>query len=288
MEAATCEPCGGGKAYEEFLGVIARNQELWRTVTVALVGKMRRGKTNIARHIAEYYADRGWSIAYIRRHPGEDKDRYLERARALLEGRSWKPEGPGAVVVMDDMSFLVHGADMLENAISQIRHYLGLDDVVLVFIFHYLRAVPPFIRDADVRILASITKQAKQMLHREGMFSRYMLQAYLKEMQRYVRDKAYRCEVYECGQRRPFLVADDVSEEIYSIGLSSYPVEVHEVREDPSTHPPDVTIIPKQPNILLEQLSSRSWRLRIQRNRKTTTLALIKIQTPLTVTVTRR
>lgn len=67
------------------------------------------------------------------------------------------------ILIFDDVSFLKATAtnkqmNMIEQAVSEIRHLEGGEDVKIICIFnyHYPKALPPFLREAQYKFITSI------------------------------------------------------------------------------------------------------------------------------------
>jgi len=86
-------------------------------------------------------------------------------------------------IVFDDFSYKLTGRrreDQLKlNKIFRVRHILGTDNIVLVFVVHYLRSLAVFLRSSQVRILTSITEPEINMYSNDYLFTTSALWDYL-------------------------------------------------------------------------------------------------------------
>jgi len=190
--------------------MIVENQEYWKTITIALLGKMRGGKTNIAAHIAKYYEKLGWEI------------RYASAPEPIIAVNhvSRPTEKKGLVVILDDLSFLysnVHSEEiqLLLNRIARIRHYVGTDNVIVVMIYHYLKSIPPFLRETNIRVLVGpLSNVEAKRLWKEGFFNYSDIKDYIDEV-KYAFTKKIR-------NKRPVLITDSLQTHIVWIEKIDY------------------------------------------------------------------
>lgn len=86
-------------------------------------------------------------------------------------------------IVFDDFSFKVTGRRKEDqaklNKIFKIRHLLETDNIILVFVVHYLRSLAVFLRSSQVRILTSITEPEINMYSKDYLFTTSSLWDYL-------------------------------------------------------------------------------------------------------------
>jgi len=59
-------------------------------------------------------------------------------------------------IVIDDMSFLTHNNNTLNNTLSQIRHLLTYKKINLFLINHYIHSINPFLRLANIRFIGKL------------------------------------------------------------------------------------------------------------------------------------
>jgi len=205
----------------KFMEIVRANQETWRTISISLLGKMRGGKTNIATAIAKEYVKEGWEVRYAVAPPPEVAAQVLR-----------KPcRSSGLLAIFDDMSFLYSNirdpsVNGFLNTYSQVRHYAGIEDVIVVFIFHYLKAIPPFMREATIRVLTGpISKSEAKMLYQERFFDWRPLKKYRKVIREYVYNHEFKRKM---EKKRPALVTDSTVSTITQIPLvEDYRLEKH-------------------------------------------------------------
>ena len=119
-------------------------------LTVALIGRMGRGKTNFMRYMARHLAGLGYRSYYLSAPPPRELPKLLEKITG---------SGERLAVFIDDISFMYYGRDQgvleAENFLARIRHRLGTGDtghLVLAMAFHYHRSVNPFLRLSLIHI----------------------------------------------------------------------------------------------------------------------------------------
>jgi hypothetical protein len=129
------------------------------TSTIAIIGRMRSGKTTFAKlfasYIKEYYERQGDTVSYTIYSPELLED--LE----LLEFEIHCLSKDVNVLVFDDLSFIMQGQNRLVknflNLITRIAHITGSDFNYIFFIGHYSRAISPFLRASNCVVLTSIS-----------------------------------------------------------------------------------------------------------------------------------
>ena len=124
---------------------------------ITIIGGIGSGKTTLAHSIHEYcYPEL------------EFKERYDVDFTDLEKGK-------GYYLLFDDFSYKITGRSQRDreklNMLFRIRHILESNDIVLVFVVHYLRSLAVFIRSAQVRILTSITEPEIQLYSQEYLFT---------------------------------------------------------------------------------------------------------------------
>jgi hypothetical protein len=129
------------------------------TATVAVLGRMRSGKTTFSKlfadHIEDYYKAQGYSVFYFVFTPSiidniSTLTRYIEENSQDVN-----------ILIFDDLSFKLSGntrqAREFFNMITRIAHITLSDFNYIFFIGHYSRAISPFLRASNVVVLTSIT-----------------------------------------------------------------------------------------------------------------------------------
>jgi len=85
--------------------------------------------------------------------------------------------------VFDDFSFALTGRSEKDrerlNKIFKIRHYTKSNDLILIFIVHYVRSLAVFLRASQVRILTSVTEPEIRLYSSEYLFTPSALWDYL-------------------------------------------------------------------------------------------------------------
>jgi hypothetical protein len=127
------------------------------TSTIAIIGKMRTGKTTLAFKLAyfikQYYKKLDTSIQVYTPDQLEDISK--------LEYEIRKNANYVNVLIFDDLSFVVSGYNRLVrnfmNLITRIAHITYSNINYIVFIGHYSRAISPFLRSSNVVFLTSIS-----------------------------------------------------------------------------------------------------------------------------------
>lgn len=129
------------------------------TSTVAIIGRMRSGKTTFARLFSEYirkqYEAKGYTVYYGLFNPS-----YIERVEEL-EQRIAQNSQDINILIFDDLSFKLSGNSKFSrdffNMITRIAHITQSDYNIVFFIGHYSRAIAPFLRASNIVVLTSIT-----------------------------------------------------------------------------------------------------------------------------------
>lgn len=145
---------------------------------ITIIGAMGSGKTTLSNLIHEK------CFPDYTKYCLEDVDELNEIAK----------KSDKYYVIFDDFSYKITGRrkeDQVKlNKIFKVRHVLGTDNIVLVFIVHYLRSLAVFLRTAQVRILTSITEPEINMYARDYLFTISTLWDYLhyytQESDRYI------------------------------------------------------------------------------------------------------
>lgn len=155
----------------EFIKIYILSRKL---IIANIVGLMGSGKTNIAMLLAYLYSSLcgcKTNIYYI------DVD-HINRLRKVIEYDQIYPSP--AIIILDDLTMLEASRARNENSlaylITRIRHLLGKDNAFIILIFHYITAVNPILRIANMRILTTVSSFAEIEALR-----RYFMLSYLTE-----------------------------------------------------------------------------------------------------------
>ena len=169
------------------------------TATIAVIGRMRSGKTTFAKlfaqHIKEYYEHQGDTVFYMVYSPEA-----LENIE-LLEIELNTLSKDVNIIIFDDLSFIVSGRNKLVNnflnLITRIAHVTQSDYNYIFFIGHYSRAISPFLRASNCVVLTSISHPEIQSL--KELFTLSSLYDYLYYYELYPRKYIYliKYHVYE-------------------------------------------------------------------------------------------
>ena len=124
-------------------------------VRIGIIGDMHSGKTTLAKSL-------GHTIHKLSKIPFTVKIFYKKDLLNFVETlKSLVPTN--YVLIFDDVSFLKASAtnkqiNLIEQAITEIRHLEGGQDVKIICIFnyHYPKALPPFLREAQFKYITSI------------------------------------------------------------------------------------------------------------------------------------
>lgn len=134
---------------------------------VTVIGAMGSGKTTLTRMIHDYcFMD--YEMHYLND---------IDELDSLAGG------GGKLYIVFDDFSYKITGRRREDqeklNKIFRVRHILNTDNIILVFVVHYLRSLAVFLRSAQVRILTSISEPEINMYSRDYLFTTSALWDYL-------------------------------------------------------------------------------------------------------------
>lgn len=118
-------------------------------VRVGIVGDMMSGKSTLSLSIAHAIHTLAKIPYAVRVFYREDLSNFKKTIKSL------KPAN--YVLVFDDVSFL-KDTSLIEKEITEIRHLDGGHDVkmILIFNFHYPKALPPFLREFQFKFVTSI------------------------------------------------------------------------------------------------------------------------------------
>ena len=122
---------------------------------IGIIGDMHSGKTTLSKCI-------GHVVHSLSKVPFTVKIFYKKHLMNFAETlKTLKPTN--YILIFDDVSFLKASAsnkqiNLIEQAISEIRHLEGGEDVKIICIFnyHYPKALPPFLREAQYKFITSI------------------------------------------------------------------------------------------------------------------------------------
>uniref|UniRef100_A0AAT9J7M6 ORF19 n=1 Tax=Nitrosopumilaceae spindle-shaped virus TaxID=3065433 RepID=A0AAT9J7M6_9VIRU len=122
---------------------------------IGIIGDMHSGKTTLSKCI-------GHVVHSFSKVPFTVKIFYKKHLMNFAE--TLKTLHPtNYILIFDDVSFLKASAsnkqiNLIEQAISEIRHLDGGEDVKIICIFnyHYPKALPPFLREAQYKFITSI------------------------------------------------------------------------------------------------------------------------------------
>ena len=122
---------------------------------VGIIGDMHSGKTTMAKSIAHAIHEFSKIPYTVKIFYKRDLLNFAETLKTL--------NATNYVLIFDDISFLKASAtnkqiNLIEQAITEIRHLPGGIDVKIVCIFnyHYPKALPPFLREAQFKYITSI------------------------------------------------------------------------------------------------------------------------------------
>ena len=128
--------------------------------TISIRGREGTGKTTLARDIAHILHERLAAIRYdpakhddyVKKHIKRIQDGYIVRllqAEDLLNFRETLEAMPprNRILIFDDLSYVDKLKNMKAEA-TKVRHIVGKDvKVILIYLFHYSRALDKFLRD---------------------------------------------------------------------------------------------------------------------------------------------
>ncbi|MEM4619438.1 MAG: hypothetical protein QW607_04420 [Desulfurococcaceae archaeon] len=138
---------------------------------ITIIGSMGSGKTTLTRIIHDY------CFSDFKLYDLKDIDDVVKIARKMRSPNN------KYYLVFDDFSYKLLGRRKQEqeklNKIFRVRHILNSDEIVLVFVVHYLRSLAVFLRSAQVRILTSISEPEILMYSRDYLFTTSALWDYL-------------------------------------------------------------------------------------------------------------
>lgn len=129
------------------------------TSTIAIIGKMRTGKTTFANlfanHIKNHYENQGDTVYLDVFAPADLAN--LEALESRLRDQSQDVN----ILIFDDLSFIAAGRNKFVNnflnIITRIAHITQSDYNYIFFIGHYTTALSPFLRAANTVTLTSIS-----------------------------------------------------------------------------------------------------------------------------------
>lgn len=118
-------------------------------VRIGIIGDMMSGKSTLSKtigHAIHTYSKFPFSVRVFYR---EDLKNFKKTLGTL--------EPANYILIFDDVSFL-KDTSLIEQEVTEIRHMKGGADVkiILVFNFHYPKALPPFLREFQFKYVTSI------------------------------------------------------------------------------------------------------------------------------------
>jgi GTPase SAR1 family protein len=124
-------------------------------VRIGIIGDMHSGKTTISQSIGHVIHSTSKIPYTVKIFYKKDLLNFAETLKTL--------KATNYILIFDDVSFLKASAtnkqmNMIEQAVSEIRHLEGGEDVKIICIFnyHYPKALPPFLREAQYKFITSI------------------------------------------------------------------------------------------------------------------------------------
>lgn len=174
------------------------NQDL---ISVNVIGKQTTGKTELCRtlaHCIHSISKFPYSISYF----GKDEILNLENTVKQLTPTNH-------ILIFDDLSFLGAQAtkkqiDMIQSVLSIIRHLEGGQDVriILFKIFHYTKAIPPFLRQNDATFVSSVDdNEEKNLIDLLGKKNTHKIQLLKKVRKETVNGEPF---TFQMGKRNVF------------------------------------------------------------------------------------
>jgi len=129
------------------------------TSTIAVIGRMRSGKTTFSKLFSEYiketYMKKGYTVFYSM------LDSSMINDVAELEEWIRNNSQDINILIFDDLSFKLTGNTKISrdffNMITRIAHITLSDFNYIFFIGHYSKSISPFLRASNVVVLTSIT-----------------------------------------------------------------------------------------------------------------------------------
>jgi len=145
------------------------NQDL---ISVNVIGKQSTGKTELCRtlaHCIHSISKYPYSISYFGKEEIIDLENTVKRLTPTNH-----------ILIFDDLSFLGAVAtkkqvDTIQSVLAVIRHLEGGQDVriILFKIFHYTKAIPPFLRQNDATFISSVDDNEEvnltDLLHKKNI-----------------------------------------------------------------------------------------------------------------------
>ena len=131
-------------------------------VRIGIIGDMMSGKSTLSLAIAHALHTRSKYTFQVRVFYREDLKQFKKTMNSL------KPAN--YVLVFDDVSFL-KDTSKIEQEVTEIRHMDGGQDVkiIMIFNFHYPKALPPFLREFQFKYVTSIgTDNEKTIIENYG------------------------------------------------------------------------------------------------------------------------
>lgn len=126
-------------------------------VRVGIIGDMHSGKSTLSQsigHAFHKYSKIPFSVRVFFR---DDLRNFKKTVKNLTPANY--------VLIFDDVSFM-KDTSTIEQEISEIRHLEGGQDVkiVMIFNFHYPKALPPFLREFQFKYITSIGTDSERVI----------------------------------------------------------------------------------------------------------------------------
>ena len=152
-------------------------------VRIGIIGDMMSGKSTLSLAIAHAIHIRSKFTFQVRVFYRDDLKQFKKTMGAL------KPAN--YILVFDDVSFL-KDTSKIEQEVTEIRHMDGGQDVkiILIFNFHYPKALPPFLREFQFKYVTSIgTDNEKTIIENYGKNNLNLCQEFKKSRKQAITKK---------------------------------------------------------------------------------------------------
>lgn len=163
-------------------------------VRIGIIGDMMSGKSTLSMTIAH-------GIHTVSKFPFQVRVFYREDLKQFKKTMgSLTPAN--YILVFDDVSFL-KDTSKIEQEVTEIRHMDGGHDVkiILIFNFHYPKALPPFLREFQFKYVTSIgTDNEKTIIENYGKNNLKLCQDFKKSRKQAITKK---CWFERIGPKEP-------------------------------------------------------------------------------------